>query len=121
MLARLALVLTVLSLALPAAAAAQFGPLPPSQPEPTETAAPSGNADEDDGLSRRSEILIFVGGIAFIGLIGWLIVRDARSKAPVLPRGPERTAATHSPKRQARNRAKAKAARAQRKRNRARR
>jgi hypothetical protein len=121
MVARVALLLVVVALAAPAAATAQFGPIPSSQPETTEAPAPSNNTPEDDGLSRRSEILIFGGGIAFIIAIGWLIVRDARSRAPVEPRGPERTAATHSPKRQARNRAKAKAARAQRKRNRARR
>jgi len=75
---------------------------------------------DDSGLSGPAKAAIVgVGALLLVG-IAWLIVRDARVRAPVaeVERGPKGTA---SPQRHARARAKAKAAKAQRKPNRARR
>jgi hypothetical protein len=65
-------------------------------------------------------VLIYGAGAVLLFGMGWLIVRDARRRAPIAERVSQPTG-THSPQRHARARAKAKAARAQRKRNRARR
>jgi hypothetical protein len=124
MLARVALVLTVLSLATPAAALAQFEPLPPAQPQTVEEAPAQPRVpDEDEGISDLATAGIVLAGLGLLLGIGWLIVRDARSRAPVedkLP-GTSQPRGTVSPQRHARARAKAKAARQQRKRNRAKR
>src|SRR3954469_11270316 len=125
MLVRVATLLTVLSLFAPAAALAQFQPLPPAAPETTTTNSVtvdklSNSADDDSGLSGPAKAaIVAVGALLLVG-IAWMIVRDARTRAPVeeVERGPKGTV---SPQRHARARAKAKAARAQRKRNRARR
>jgi len=126
MLARLAVLLGVLALAAPSVALGQGNPFapPPAAPEPTTTEqapAPTSSTEDDGGtLGTAGEIAIYgMGGLLLFG-IGWLVVRDARRRAPVeervsQPRG------THSPKRHARARAQAKAARQQRKRNRAKR
>jgi hypothetical protein len=76
---RIALLTTLLVLALPAAAGAQsgaFGPLPPAAPTPTPT--PQVQA-VDDGTTGRN-ILFVVGGLLIIGfgVMGWFIARDAR-------------------------------------------
>jgi hypothetical protein len=76
---RLALITTLLVLALPAAAGAQsgaFGPLPPAQPTPTATPQVQ---TADDGTTGRN-ILFAVGGVLIIGfaVMGWFILRDAR-------------------------------------------
>lgn len=76
---RLALLTTMLVLALPAAASAQssaFGPLPQvPTPTPTAVAAPT----VDDGTTGRN-ILIVVGAALIIGfgVMGYFILRDAR-------------------------------------------
>jgi hypothetical protein len=81
---RLALITTLLVLALPAAAGAQsgaFGPLPPAQATPTPTVATASTAD--DGSTGRN-ILFVVGGALIVGFLvmGWFIMRDARSAIP---------------------------------------
>jgi hypothetical protein len=80
---RLALITTMLVLALPAAASAQsgaFGPLPQAAtPTPTVVAAPT----VDDGSTGRN-ILFIIGGVLIIGfgVMGWFITRDARAAIP---------------------------------------
>jgi hypothetical protein len=124
--ARVALLLAVCCLATPASAVAQFEPLPPPQPPPqTQPQQPITPrfADEDEGLSDAATAAIVLGGMALLLGIGWLIVRDARKRAPVEERAPgtSQPKGTVSPQRHQRARAKAKAARQQRKRNRAKR
>jgi hypothetical protein len=130
-LAALTVVFT-LALALPGVAVAQsdpFGPLPqqaPTQPTPGPTPVPpTPNTSSGGGLSGLGIGLIVAAGVILLLGIGWLIVRDARRRAPVdeaaLRAGPRGSQTPHSPERQARARAKSKAARRQRKRNRARR
>ena len=75
---------------------------------------------DDSGLGTTGDILLYGTGLLLLIGIAWLVVRDARRRAPVedtvsQPHG------THSPQRHARARKKAKAAKAQRKRNRSRR
>jgi hypothetical protein len=124
---RRALVLAVLALAVaPATAAhAQSNPLAPLPQTPQDTTtvvqAPVNNTTTDDsGLGTTGDILLYGTGLLLLIGIAWLVVRDARRRAPVedtvsQPHG------THSPQRHARARKKAKAAKAQRKRNRSRR
>ena len=76
--------------------------------------------DDNGGLGTMGDVAIYGAGALLLFGMGWLIVRDARRRAPIEERVPQPTG-THSPQRHARARAKAKAARAQRKRNRARR
>ena len=80
---RIALITTVLALALAAPAGAQsgaFGPLPPADPTPTPTVA---SATPDEGKTGRN-ILFVVGGALIIGfgVMGWFIMRDARGVDP---------------------------------------
>jgi hypothetical protein len=126
-----ALLLTSLALlALPAGAPAQqspFAPLPQSaQPStPTVVVAPPSNGN--GGLAGWQQGLIVAAGMILLLGIGWAIVSDARSKAPVKDSelahpgmgGAERQNRTK--KQRERARAKAKVGRAQRKRNRRRR
>jgi hypothetical protein len=81
---RLALLTTMLVLALPAAASAQsgaFGPLPQAPPAPTATAAAPSKVD--DGSTGRN-VLFLIGGALIIGfgVMGWFIMRDARGAIP---------------------------------------
>jgi hypothetical protein len=81
---RLALITTVLALALAAPAGAQsgaFGPLPQA-PAPTATPAATPTT-ADDGSTGRN-VLFIVGGALIIGfgVMGWFILRDARAAAP---------------------------------------
>jgi hypothetical protein len=76
---RIALITTLLVLALPAAAGAQsgaFGPLPPAQATPTATPQVQ---TADDGSTGRN-VLFVVGGVLIVGfaVMGWFILRDAR-------------------------------------------
>ena len=76
---RLALLTTILVLALPAAASAQssaFGPLP-AAPTPTPTAVATPTVD--DGSTGRT-ILFGIGGVLIVGFLvmGYFIMRDAR-------------------------------------------
>src|SRR4051794_15756193 len=125
MLARLATLLIALTLVAPAAALAQsspFTPIPPAQQETqtTPTVTVNNGAAEDEGLSGMAKAAIVAFGALLLAGIAWLIMRDARNRAPVpeVEAGPR---GTTSPQRHARARAKAKRAKQQRKRNRARR
>jgi hypothetical protein len=77
---RLALITTLLVLALPAAAGAQsaFGPLP--QGDPVETPTPAIQTQTVDDGSTDKTILIVVGAALILGFgfMGWYILRDAR-------------------------------------------
>jgi hypothetical protein len=108
---RLALITTMLLLALPAAASAQsgaFGPLPQAAtPTPTAVATPT----TDDGTTGRN-ILIIVGAALIIGfgVMGWFIMRDARAAIPEVElAGPRlREEGPHKHKMQAKARARKK-------------
>ena len=120
--------LTVLamSLALHAPAAAQIGPLPPAPTPPTPApTAPTTPADE--GLSTLQQLLIFGGAGALIGVIAWIILRDARRAAPRAQRSQSdpgkpagKQSARERERERRRRRGKARAAKQQRKRNRSR-
>jgi hypothetical protein len=109
---RLALLTTMLVLALPAVASAQqggaFGPLPEAAtPTPTAVAAPT----VDDGSTGRN-ILFIVGGVLIIGfgVMGWFILRDARGTVgePELAGAGLRDAGPHKHKMQAKAKARKK-------------
>ena len=77
---RIALLTTLLVLVAAAPAAAQggaFGPLPPAEPTPTATPQ---TATLEEGTTGRN-ILFIIGGALIIGfgVMGWYIMRDARS------------------------------------------
>jgi hypothetical protein len=81
---RIALLTTLLVLAIAAPAGAQgggpFGPLPPADtPVPTATAV-STSSDDETGKNT----LFIIGGALVIGFafMGWLIMRDARKTVP---------------------------------------
>jgi hypothetical protein len=81
---RLALLTTLLALALATPAAAQqspFGPLP--QAAPTETPAPAATPSSSDNNTGRTTLFV-IGGALVIGfaVMGWFIMRDARSALP---------------------------------------
>jgi hypothetical protein len=126
MIARIAVLATVLALALAPAALAQgspFAPLPPAQTDPgTTVQTVSGASNDGGGLKAWQEILIFAAGVVLIGGIGYAIVSDARERAPVKQpapdSGPAGSQRPHGPEAKARARAKQKAARRQRRRNR---
>jgi uncharacterized protein HemX len=108
---RLALITTLLVLAIAAPAGAQggaFGPLPPAQPTPTATATPNNQDNTETGVNVL--IIIGVALIAGFGLMGYFIMRDARGaadkvvKADVLEHEKHRSDALH--KRQQLNKAK---------------
>lgn len=130
--------LLLLCLGAPVIAGAQFGPNAPApllqQDDPNATPF-----DEDQGLSTLQLVLIFGGAAIAVGLIAWVIVRDARRRAgpkrsgsrpgsgsgsrsaATLETSPKSSAAKAARERErekARKRAKAKAARNQRKHNR---
>ena len=94
---RIALLTTLLVLALPAAAGAQsgaFGPLPPAQATPTPT--PTVASTVDDGSTGRN-VLFIVGGALIVGfaVMGWFILRDARGRR-ASPSSPARACATRA-------------------------
>jgi hypothetical protein len=81
---RLALLTTLLALALATPAAAQqnpFGPLP--QTAPTETPAPAATPSSSDNHTGRTTLFV-IGGALVIGfaIMGWFIMRDARQALP---------------------------------------
>jgi hypothetical protein len=128
MLRRSTLLICLLALALPVAAAhgqsSPFAPLPPATttPEPTPTVA-SSNTTDDGGLDTWQEILIFAGGGVLLIGIAWAIVSDARSVAPTGDDSDELQESKAQreadlKRRKAKNRAAAKRSRAARKRNR---
>ena len=124
------LVALMLGLAVPAISSAQLGPtnVPAPLTQPDEEVAAA--AEEDNGISTLQLVLIFGAAIGVIGLIAWVIMRDARGAAPAAARGHAATepagpggkkptkSAREREREKARKRAKAKHARDQRKRNR---
>jgi hypothetical protein len=129
--ARLAALLAVLLLALPAPAAlAQtgggndpFGPLPPAAPQPTATPTPDPSVEAQESTDRT--LLFAIGGVLVVlfVVIGRVITRDARKalhergrdEAPKLrEQGPHR----HARQAKAKARAKTKAQRRARRQNR---
>ena len=83
MMRRIALITTVLALALAAPAGAQsgpFGPLPPADPTPTPTPEQSTLDEGETGVST----LFLIGGALILGFgaMGWFIMRDARRSLP---------------------------------------
>ena len=77
---RIALITTVLVLAVAAPAGAQsgaFGPLPPAQPTPTATPTPASTDSTETGRN----VLFAIGGALILGfaVMGFMIMRDARS------------------------------------------
>jgi hypothetical protein len=120
-----------LGLAIPALATAQLGPTnipaPLTQTDPADDeVAP----EKDTGLTTLQLVLIFGAAIGVIGLLGYLIRRDARQAAPAAARASAKEAAAagvsvgsgksarERERERARKRNKAKAARNQRKKNR---
>jgi hypothetical protein len=108
---RIALLTTMLVLAVAAPAAAQggaFGPLPQAAP----TAAPTVEAQKVDDGSTGRNILFIVGGALIIGfgVMGWFILRDARAAIPEAElAGPRlREEGPHKHKKQAKARARQK-------------
>jgi hypothetical protein len=112
--------------AVPAALAQSdpFGPIPQAPPEQPEPQPVQLGQEEDDGLNATQELLIGIAGIVLLFGIGWAIIRDARSAAPVDADHPldegDRPKGSRTPPKQRvkRSRAKAKAARRARKHNR---
>jgi hypothetical protein len=108
---RLALLTTMLVLALPAAASAQssaFGPLPQAPaPTPTATAV---TTTADDGSTGRT-LLFGIGGVLIVGFLvmGYFIMRDARAAIPEAElAGGLRDAGPHRHKMQAKAKARKK-------------
>jgi hypothetical protein len=108
---RIALLTTLLVLATAAPAFAQggaFGPLPPAEPTPTPTPQV---ATEEEGTTGRN-VLFIVGGALIIGfaVMGWYIMRDARTAVPKaeLAGTRLRDEGPHRHKRQAKAKARAK-------------
>lgn len=97
---RIATLTTLLVLAFAAPAAAQggaFGPLP-SAPVPTATPDQSQNTATDNGETGQTTLFIILGALVVgFGVMGVLILRDARNKAPEIvtagPAVPEGTGA----------------------------
>jgi hypothetical protein len=126
-LARVAALLVVLALLLPAAAGAQQAP---SLGAPTETQAPvvtTSTNTADRGLKTWQELLIFGAGLILLVGIAVAIIGDARERAPVEERrrdgGLETAGGTRVPpherrRRKEQARAKGRAARRARKQNR---
>jgi hypothetical protein len=123
---RIALITTVLTLALAAPAGAQssaFGPLPPAQstPAPTATATPAASS----GDTGRN-VLYLIGGLLVVGfgVMGWFIMRDARGAIPqaelagprLRDQGPHKHARDAKAKARAKTRAQKQARKAHRKR-----
>ncbi len=82
---RIALITTLLVLALASPAAAQqnpFGPLPAGAP--TETPAPTATPDSSDDSNTGRNTLFVIGGALIVGflIMGWFIMRDARRAIP---------------------------------------
>jgi len=83
---RIALITTLLALALATPAAAQqspFGPLPPAPTEAAATPTPTSSSSSDDNNTGRMTLFV-IGGALVIGfaLMGWFIMRDARKAIP---------------------------------------
>ena len=104
--------------------ASPFAPLPQATTTPDQTTTTSTTSSDDNGgLKSWQQVLIFLGGGILIAGIGWAILADARSHAPVA----DETETQHESKlrkeedikrRKAKSRQAGKRARAARKRNR---
>jgi len=108
---RIALITSLLVLALAAPAGAQsgaFGPLPPAQPTPTPTPENVSSSTSETGRN----VLFIIGGALILGfgVMGFLILRDARSKAPevAMAGGGLREDGPHKHSKQAKAKARAK-------------
>jgi hypothetical protein len=124
---RIALLTTVLVLALAPYAAAQgsggaFGPLPQA---PTATPVPTPTATPSSDSSTGRNTLFLIGGILVVGfgIMGWFIARDARRGLPegdldALNRTRDEGPHKHKRQAKAKARAKGRAQRQARKRNR---
>ena len=104
---RIALITSLLVLALAAPAGAQsgaFGPLPPAAPTPTPTVA---NAASDTSETGRN-VLFIIGGALILGfgVMGWLIMRDARATVPEIDIAHDRNRSEAVHKRQQLDKAK---------------
>ena len=123
-----ALVILAVGLAPATVAHAQIGPnVPAPLTEPPPPPAPPPNNFDDEGITMRQKVLIFGVAALVLGVIAFVIVRDARRVAPTDERPRTATAggqkgtakaAREREREQKAKRAKAKAARQQRKRNR---
>lgn len=82
--ARLLALLVTLALLAPAPAASlaqgggAFGPLPPAQPAQTPEPEGPGDINAGDDVSRQTMFLVALAVVAFFGILGWVITRDAR-------------------------------------------
>jgi hypothetical protein len=105
--------------------ASPFAPLPQATTTPQDqtTTTATTSSDDNGGLKSWQQVLIFLGGGILIAGIGWAILSDARSHAPVA----DETEVQHAAKlrkeddikrRKAKSREASKRARAARKRNR---
>jgi hypothetical protein len=116
---RLAALLTVLLLVVPAPAAlaqddggtGPFGPLPPTAPEPTATPTPDPSLEAQESTDRT--LLFAIGGVLIVlfVIIGRVITRDARKALHERGRdeGPKlREQGPHKHARQAKAKARAK-------------
>jgi hypothetical protein len=83
---RIALITTLLVLALATPAAAQqgnaFGPLPAAPTEAAPTPTPQSTSSSDNNTGRNT--LFVIGGALVVGflIMGWFIMRDARKAIP---------------------------------------
>jgi hypothetical protein len=121
----------LLGVAVPTLATAQLGPTNvPAPLTQTDDSEEDVAPEEDTGLTTLQLVLIFGAAVGVVGVIGFVIMRDARHAAPAAQRaGAKAAAAAGGPgarnkstrereREHARKRSKAKAARNQRKRNR---
>jgi hypothetical protein len=109
---RLALITSMLALALAAPAAAQQNPFGPLPDAPTATPAPVKPTTSDPNNTNRTTLFL-IGGVLIVGFgaMGWFIMRDARSAIPeedLAAMGRLREAGPHAHKRQAKAKARAK-------------
>jgi hypothetical protein len=114
---RFTILVTAFALLVPASGAlAQdnnpFNGLPPAQPTPAPTVAPSNTSNVDDGRTGRQTLYAIGAGllVAFFG-IGWWIARDARRNLPPDERdhlGRRRDEGPHKHAKQAKAKARAK-------------
>jgi hypothetical protein len=84
---RAAVLAAVFVLALPGVALAQgsnpFGPLPePQQPQTTTVSPTPSTSSSGSGLTSGQKTALLIGGALVIVLVGYLILRDARRRAP---------------------------------------
>jgi hypothetical protein len=128
----LAILIVALTLLAPAAAIAQENPFAPLAPAPQQTQTqtntqPTQTTKTSGGLKGWQQTLIVASGLILLVGIGYAIVTDARSRAPVEDRLHGADADHRRPgsrvdpaRRKEMQRAKARRARAQRKKNRSR-